>query len=65
MYESFIAHSTATPEAPAFNIQKYESRTWRSVFIHYAVDWDEIIQILLGNTLLMVQDQQQMRLMCL
>ncbi|PGT20736.1 N-acetylmuramoyl-L-alanine amidase [Bacillus cereus] len=44
-YEGVVAHSTATPEAPAINIQKYESRTWRSAFVHYAVDWDEIIQI--------------------
>ncbi|MGQ7094944.1 peptidoglycan recognition protein family protein, partial [Escherichia coli] len=27
------------------NIQKYESRTWRNAFVHYAVDWDEVIQI--------------------
>ncbi|PFT76483.1 N-acetylmuramoyl-L-alanine amidase, partial [Bacillus thuringiensis] len=40
-----VAHSTATPEAPAINIQKYESRTWRNAFVHYAVDWDETIQI--------------------
>ncbi|WP_257143814.1 peptidoglycan recognition protein family protein [Bacillus pseudomycoides] len=40
-----MAHSTATPEAPAINIQKYESRTWRNAFVHYAVDWDETIQI--------------------
>nr|MCX3323406.1 N-acetylmuramoyl-L-alanine amidase [Bacillus paranthracis] len=26
-YEGVVAHSTATPEAPAINIQKYESRT--------------------------------------
>ncbi|MCU5065454.1 N-acetylmuramoyl-L-alanine amidase [Bacillus pacificus] len=44
-YEGVVAHSTATPEAPAINIQKYESRTWRSAFVHYAVDWDEKIQI--------------------
>lgn len=44
-YEGVVAHSTATPEAPAINIQKYESRTWRSAFVHYAVDWNEIIQI--------------------
>ncbi|MDZ5609861.1 N-acetylmuramoyl-L-alanine amidase [Bacillus pseudomycoides] len=44
-YEGVVAHSTATPEAPAINIQKYESRTWRSAFVHYAVDWDETIQI--------------------
>lgn len=44
-YEGVIAHSTATPEAPAINIQKYESRTWRSAFVHYATDWDENIQI--------------------
>ncbi|MFJ8118352.1 N-acetylmuramoyl-L-alanine amidase [Bacillus mycoides] len=44
-YEGIVAHSTATPEAPAINIQKYESRTWRSAFVHYAVDWDEKIQI--------------------
>ncbi|MEI3618260.1 N-acetylmuramoyl-L-alanine amidase [Bacillus thuringiensis] len=44
-YEGVIAHATATPEAPAINIQKYESRTWRSAFVHYAVDWDEVIQI--------------------
>ncbi|MCQ6527841.1 N-acetylmuramoyl-L-alanine amidase [Bacillus mycoides] len=44
-YEGIVAHSTATPEAPAINIQKYESRTWRSAFVHYAVDWDETIQI--------------------
>ncbi|MBC6974867.1 N-acetylmuramoyl-L-alanine amidase [Bacillus sp. Xin] len=39
------AHSTATPEAPAINIQKYETRTWRNAFVHYAVDWNETIQI--------------------
>ncbi|MGE7873818.1 N-acetylmuramoyl-L-alanine amidase [Bacillus paramycoides] len=44
-YEGVVAHSTATPEAPAINIQKYESRTWRSAFVHYAVDWGETIQI--------------------
>ncbi|SDY37701.1 N-acetylmuramoyl-L-alanine amidase [Bacillus sp. 166amftsu] len=44
-YECVVAHSTATPEAPAINIQKYESRTWRSAFVHYAVDWNETIQI--------------------
>ncbi|EOO39056.1 hypothetical protein IIU_00874, partial [Bacillus cereus VD133] len=44
-YEGVVAHSTATPEAPAINIQKYESRTWRNAFVHYAVDWDEAIQI--------------------
>ncbi|MCU5005711.1 peptidoglycan recognition protein family protein, partial [Bacillus pacificus] len=44
-YEGVVAHSTATPEAPAINIQKYESRTWRSAFVHYAVDWNETIQI--------------------
>ena len=44
-YERVVAHSTATPEAPAINIQKYESRTWRSAFVHYAVDWNETIQI--------------------
>lgn len=27
VYEGVVAHSTATPEAPAINIQKYESRT--------------------------------------
>ncbi|MFA2694775.1 N-acetylmuramoyl-L-alanine amidase [Bacillus mycoides] len=45
MYEGVVAHSTATPEAPAINIQKYESRTWRNAFVHYAVDWNETIQI--------------------
>lgn len=44
-YEGVVAHSTATPEAPAINIKKYESRTWRSAFVHYAVDWNETIQI--------------------
>ncbi|PGT51131.1 N-acetylmuramoyl-L-alanine amidase, partial [Bacillus cereus] len=44
-YEGVVAHSTATQEAPAINIQKYESRTWRSAFVHYAVDWNETIQI--------------------
>ncbi|MEI3620549.1 N-acetylmuramoyl-L-alanine amidase, partial [Bacillus thuringiensis] len=44
-YEGVVAHSTATPEAPAINIRNYESRTWRNAFVHYAVDWDEIIQI--------------------
>ncbi|KXY32231.1 N-acetylmuramoyl-L-alanine amidase [Bacillus cereus] len=44
-YEGVVAHSTATPEAPAINIQKYEFRTWRSAFVHYAVDWDETILI--------------------
>lgn len=45
VYEGVVAHSTATPEAPAINIQRYESRTWRSAFVHYAVDWNETIQI--------------------
>ncbi|MGS0531964.1 N-acetylmuramoyl-L-alanine amidase [Bacillus mycoides] len=44
-YEGVVAHSTATPEAPAINIQKYESRTWRLAFVHYTVDWNETIQI--------------------
>ncbi|MEH7220571.1 N-acetylmuramoyl-L-alanine amidase [Bacillus toyonensis] len=44
-YEGVVAHSTATPEAPTINIQKYESRTWRNAFVHYAVDWNETIQI--------------------
>ncbi|PEM33438.1 N-acetylmuramoyl-L-alanine amidase [Bacillus pseudomycoides] len=44
-FEGVVAHSTATPEAPAINIQKYETRTWRSAFVHYAVDWNETIQI--------------------
>ncbi|MGH0792048.1 N-acetylmuramoyl-L-alanine amidase [Bacillus cereus] len=48
-YEGVVAHSTATPEAPAINIQKYESRTWRNAFVHYAVDWDETIQIASTN----------------
>ncbi|MGH0485869.1 N-acetylmuramoyl-L-alanine amidase [Bacillus mycoides] len=48
-YEGVVAHSTATPEAPAINIQRYESRTWRSAFVHYAVDWDETIQIASTN----------------
>ncbi|PGZ96928.1 N-acetylmuramoyl-L-alanine amidase [Bacillus pseudomycoides] len=45
MYEGVVAHSTATPEAPAINIQRYESRTWQNAFVHYAVDWNETIQI--------------------
>ncbi|MBG9516449.1 N-acetylmuramoyl-L-alanine amidase [Bacillus thuringiensis] len=44
-YEGVVAHSTATPEAPAINIRNYETRTWRSAFVHYATDWDETIQI--------------------
>lgn len=44
-YEGVVAHSTATPEAPAINIQRYETRTWRNAFVHYATDWDENIQI--------------------
>ncbi|WP_428994089.1 N-acetylmuramoyl-L-alanine amidase [Bacillus cereus] len=44
-YEGVVAHSTATPEAPAINIQKYETRTWRNAFVHYAVDWNETVQI--------------------
>ncbi|MCQ6343978.1 N-acetylmuramoyl-L-alanine amidase [Bacillus cereus] len=44
-YEGVVAHSTATPEAPAINIQRYENRTWRNAFVHYAVDWNESIQI--------------------
>ncbi|PGG76465.1 N-acetylmuramoyl-L-alanine amidase, partial [Bacillus toyonensis] len=44
-YEGVVAHATATPEAPAINIQKYETRTWRNAFVHYAVDWNETIQI--------------------
>ena len=48
-YEGVVAHSTATPEAPAINIRNYEARTWRSAFVHYATDWDETIQIALLN----------------
>lgn len=44
-YEGVVAHSTATPEAPAVNIRNYESRTWDNAFVHFAVDWNEIIQI--------------------
>ncbi|MEB8734842.1 N-acetylmuramoyl-L-alanine amidase, partial [Bacillus cereus] len=44
-YEGVVAHSTATPEAPAINIQRYETCTWRKAFVHYAVDWNETIQI--------------------
>lgn len=44
-YEGVVAHSTATPEAPAINIRNYEARTWRSAFVHFATDWDETIQI--------------------
>lgn len=44
-YEGVVAHSTATPEAPAINIRNYEVRTWRSAFVHYVTDWDENIQI--------------------
>ncbi|MGX5572742.1 MULTISPECIES: N-acetylmuramoyl-L-alanine amidase [Bacillus cereus group] len=44
-YEGVVAHSTATPEAPAINIRNYEARTWRNAFVHYATDWDENIQI--------------------
>ena len=44
-YEGVVAHSTATSEAPAINIRNYEARTWRSAFVHYAVDWNETIQI--------------------
>ncbi|MEB8721927.1 N-acetylmuramoyl-L-alanine amidase, partial [Bacillus cereus] len=32
-YEGVVAHSTATPEAPAINIRNYEARTWRSAFV--------------------------------
>ncbi|EKS8373792.1 N-acetylmuramoyl-L-alanine amidase [Bacillus thuringiensis] len=48
-YEGVVAHSTATPEAPAINIQRYETRTWRNAFVHYAVDWKETIQIASTN----------------
>lgn len=44
MYEGVIAHSTATPEVPAINIQRFQSRTWSNAFVHYVVDWDETIQ---------------------
>lgn len=44
-YEGVVAHSTATPEAPAINIRNYEARTWRSAFVHFATDWNETIQI--------------------
>ncbi|UDW00853.1 N-acetylmuramoyl-L-alanine amidase [Bacillus cereus] len=44
-YEGIVAHSTATPEAPAINIRNYEARTWRNAFVHFAVDWNETIQI--------------------
>ncbi|SFJ06356.1 N-acetylmuramoyl-L-alanine amidase [Bacillus sp. 71mf] len=43
-YEGVVAHSTATPEVSATNIQRYQSRTWGTAFVHYVVDWDETIQ---------------------
>ncbi len=43
-YEGVVAHSTATPEVSAANIQRYQSRTWSTAFVHYVVDWDETIQ---------------------
>lgn len=42
-YEGVVAHSTATPEAPAINIHNYEVRTWNTAFVHYVVDWTQII----------------------
>ncbi|MED1088353.1 N-acetylmuramoyl-L-alanine amidase [Bacillus mycoides] len=44
-YEGVVAHSTATPEAPAINIRNYEARTWHNAFVHFATDWNETIQI--------------------
>ncbi|MGG0150695.1 N-acetylmuramoyl-L-alanine amidase [Bacillus mycoides] len=45
VYEGVVAHSTATPEAPAINIRNYEARTWHNAFVHFATDWNETIQI--------------------
>ncbi len=42
-----VLHSTATPNAPAYNIASYEHRVWRSAetFVHFAVDDKSIYQI--------------------
>lgn len=44
-YEGVVAHSTASPEAPAINIRNFEAGHWRDAFVHFAVDWTSIIQI--------------------
>ena len=58
-YEGVIAHSTATPEAPAINIQRYETRTWRNAFVHYAVDGMKPFRLRIQNTLRTVQDRRR------
>ena len=58
-YEGVIAHSTATPEAPAINIQRYETRTWRNAFVHYAVDGMKPFKLRIQNTLRTVLDRRR------
>ena len=58
-YEGVVAHSTATPEAPAINIQRYETRTWRNAFVHYAVDGMKRFRLRIQNTLRTVQDRRR------
>ena len=42
--EGVIAHSTATPEASAQAEHNFEARTFTNAFVHFFVDWNQIIQ---------------------
>jgi N-acetylmuramoyl-L-alanine amidase len=44
-WEGIIAHSTDDLDATAQNIRDFESHTWNNAFVHFAVDWNGIIQI--------------------
>jgi N-acetylmuramoyl-L-alanine amidase CwlA len=43
--EGVIAHSTATPEATAKREHDYEQENWNKGFVHFFVDWNEIVQV--------------------
>lgn len=43
--EGVVGHSTDDLEAPAMNIEKFESSTYNNAFVHFAVDWTSIVQI--------------------
>jgi N-acetylmuramoyl-L-alanine amidase len=44
-FEGVVGHSTDDKEATAQNIHDWEARTFQNAFVHFAVDWNGVIQI--------------------
>jgi N-acetylmuramoyl-L-alanine amidase len=44
-YEGVVAHSTATPDATAGAERVFESTHYTSAFVHFFVDWTQILQV--------------------